>query len=256
MKTDEIMTNRAGTSIYSIFSIIIVILLIIGTLVAMQFLKRTYQEILPGSKSVSSGNVQIPAELLKGLSPGGEVPPEQEAPKTIVVRGSARTENKAAIQALTEYHNTESILKDSVDREKIIANEKSAAKLLKKYAAAQEIYRKYYGLYAENAAELLIEKKGVYEIIDDDLRILNSAKSKQRAMRGYYYIETVRITVGESDSKNSFMLCAVPAEYGRSGIHTLCINSQNQTMIFQKNNSARPIFHVKEINPTWEGFQP
>lgn len=107
-------------------------------------------------------------------------------------------------------------------------NEKQAAKLLKRFAQAQEIFKKHTGSYAERATGLIIDNAGKIEIIDPELAVINYSYSRERATNGYYFM------YGDKDKTDDFFLYAVPAQYKKSGINTLCIDSRG--IVFKKDN--------------------
>ena len=66
------------------------------------------------------------------------------------------------------------------------------AKLLERYAKAQEIYKDHYGYYASDASELIIEESGKYTIIDPTLKVLNASYNKENPTDSYYFVEPAK----------------------------------------------------------------
>ncbi|MCG2711317.1 MAG: DUF2950 family protein, partial [Candidatus Omnitrophica bacterium] len=130
-------------------------------------------------------------------------------------------------------------LENIKDQGALKENEIKAAKILTKYAKAQEIYKKHYGDYAANASGLIIEENGKYIVIDSKLKVLNASYSKENPANGYYYVELVER--GSKSHNSSFFLSAVPAQYGISGLNTFWIDKRG--VVMKKNNGAKPIYY-------------
>lgn len=133
------------------------------------------------------------------------------------------------------------------NEENLRLNENITISLLKKYAKAQGIYSKHYGCYAKNAADLIIDENGKYQIIDSGLKVLNFATNEEKASNGYYFVAGA----GEDNrsEKNQFGLTAVPAKYKVSGIYTFYIDSRE--IVFKKDNKGNPVFNRKDIDDSW-----
>ncbi len=86
---------------------------------------------------------------------------------------------------------------------------------------------------------MIIEGENVYTIIDPDLGMLNSANSPKKAVKGYYYVQT-KNPDSEPGKANQYLLNAVSADYGNTGINTLYIYQKG--IVIQTNNGARPIY--------------
>ena len=149
------------------------------------------------------------------------------------------------------FHLAKASLETTIDQATLKENEIKAAKILKKYALAQEFYKQHYEHYAKNATELIIEEDGKYTILDPELKILKRSFNKENPANGYFYIEMVKTAT--EGLKNSFFLGAVPAEYGISGINTFCISSTDR-IIRQKNTGGEPVFDYSGVNSTWKNL--
>ncbi|MFH2139142.1 MAG: hypothetical protein ABII88_11660 [Candidatus Omnitrophota bacterium] len=144
--------------------------------------------------------------------------------------------------------------KKSANGLELVSNELSIAALLRRYAAAQELYHAQYGVYAMTAKNLILEDDGYPGIIDPYIFVIDLADSKEHTRNGYYFMESINNGSRYKDKEDEYILCAIPVDYGVTGFHTLCISSRTGNVVMMKNNGARPIFYSKEINNTWEEF--
>ncbi|MFH1093367.1 MAG: hypothetical protein V1739_04325 [Candidatus Omnitrophota bacterium] len=149
------------------------------------------------------------------------------------------------------YYLAKATFENTKDQAALKENEMKAVKLLRKYAKAQEIYKKHYGYYAGDASELIIEENGKYTIIDPHIKVLNASYTKENPANGYFYVELIK--KGSEGHASSFLLSAVPAQYGISGLNTLCVlYINNQVKLLKKNNGGNPVFDISSIDSSWE----
>ncbi|MFH1459609.1 MAG: hypothetical protein ABIG64_04475 [Candidatus Omnitrophota bacterium] len=104
-------------------------------------------------------------------------------------------------------------------------NIKTVIQLLEKYARAQEIYYKNYGIYAENSASLIIKAQdGQFQLIDADLKVISMSNSRQEPYCGYTFKQAI---IKDSNQKSTgFTLFAIPAKNELAGPNILCIDNQ------------------------------
>lgn len=107
-------------------------------------------------------------------------------------------------------------------------NEAAAIKALKDFVQAQNAYK---------------EKRGRYtEILSD----LDMPLEKE----GYQFTLVPNNGDGDMDYRNDFVLCAVPAVYGTSGIHTFGMGPKG--IVIMKDNKGRAVQNAVEFaDGTW-----
>ena len=218
-------TNISGKmSLYSVLSIITVIIICTAVWKMFDLAKTTYMYTLKGTSK--------------------EMPKEKTAVK------QDHGQNLFLRKLFVAFHLAAAALENTNDQARLKENELKATSLLKKYAKAQEIYKKHYGYYAEKASELIIEESGKYTIIDPTLKALNASYRKENPTDGYYFVELAK--KGSEGHISSFFLSAVPAQYGISGINTICIFSlDEQTKILKNNNGGKPVFDISSLDSSW-----
>ena len=83
-------------------------------------------------------------------------------------------------------------------------------------------------------------------------RAVAEATSPARVKMGYWYIDIVGDRNGLYDSSKQCGLCAVPAEYGKTGRNTFIINVTG--MVYQKDTGGRPVTIWPDVEK--EGWLP
>ena len=216
----------AKMSLYSIVSIIAIIIMCTAAWKMLDLAKTTHLSSIKSSGKATSKEHLQPKE---------------------------NSQNPFLRKLLIGFYQMSANLQKSKDRTALKENEIRAARLLRKYSKAQEIYKSHYGYYAADSTELIIEVDSKYTIIDQTLKVLNSSYNKESPANGYYYIELVKSS-SKADS-GSFILSAVPAEHGISGLNTICIFKGNKrAKILKKNNGGRPVFDISAIDNNWENL--
>ncbi len=208
-------------SLFSIFSIIAIIIMCTAAWKALDIAKDTYLKTIKNN--------------------------QKTAPKKQSSKVNKTAMNPFLSKLFVGFHLAKANVENNKDIAAIKANESKAQDILKRYAAAQEKYREFYGYYAKNATELIIEENNKLTIIDPVIKVLNSAYNKENPQNGYFYIEIVK--TGPKARPASFFLSAIPAKYGISGFNTYCINEQGK--IRKSNTKGHPEFDIKIINDTW-----
>ncbi|MBU2063268.1 MAG: DUF2950 domain-containing protein [Candidatus Omnitrophica bacterium] len=133
-----------------------------------------------------------------------------------------------------------------------ITNEKKTAAILKKFAAAQKVYKSRYGTYARRATELIVKEEDILKIIDPDLKVINYSYNNTRPTCGYYfeYLNTDENAANAPGAE--FFLCAVPAEYGKLADNTLVINTRG--IVYKKDTRGKPLRDIRKLDQSWVEF--
>ncbi|MBI4844864.1 MAG: hypothetical protein HY810_00030 [Candidatus Omnitrophica bacterium] len=220
----------ARASLYSVFSIIALIIISLSTFLLLDFLEKSY-------RSISGLDKKEPVEIHKKT---------ENKPKS---RESIVHKLKNAF--FVWYLNCKYAAE-------IKKNEAYAFELLEKYSYAQLKYKSIYGVFAKNAAGLIIKQKGsAYKIIDPDLEVINFSIQNNTAINGYFFIYPKINQASNNNLTNSdFFLYAVPDKYGITGINTLCVNSK--TIVLKKDIAARNMaldYITGEIDSSWVRFK-
>jgi len=143
---------------------------------------------------------------------------------------------------ITGYWKMRLQSEDAQSRRRMRENEKNALALLGRYVKAQHVFLRQYGKFAAGASELIIETNGKFKIIDPELSQVVMARDKDTAYKGYYY--KYRTFAVRSDG-DSFLICAIPAEYGTSGLYTLHVDQDGE--IKKIDNQGQPIVQTMVI---------
>ena len=224
------MRTQAGkTTLYSLITVVTLITIIVAGWFALNSMLKITRNMLKNSGVLKS-----------------KIPDKKQTP---VIKTTKETR-----KVLLAYFQDKESVKKISDSEKIQNNENIAKDMLVKYTDAQQVYISNTGSYAKDCSELFLKKGDSFQFIDPDLQIMDAAYNQQYAKNGYYFIETVRDSIGSRGKDFDYVVCAVPADYGVTGLQTFCIDSKKEKVVFKKNNSARPVFYSEEITTGWEKF--
>ena len=120
-------------------------------------------------------------------------------------------------------------------------NERLVVEALKDYVEAQKAYRDKNGRYSENLSELGIPP----EMAAASPGSLNSAE-----YHGYQFIHVSKNGNGKMDYRSEFVLCAVPAVYRSTGIHTFGMGPKG--IVIMKDNGGKVLHNATEFaDRTW-----
>jgi len=219
-------------SLFSIFSIIALILICVTAWKMLDLGLTTYKKIAIGKhQSISN-------QTYKSSRPSSSG--QLAKPEKMAMPSSIKTQTNPILQKLAVgYYLFKAKMENSNNQQLIAENEKTAINILNKYAQAQDQYFKYYGYYCDSPDNLIIEGENKYTIIDPDLGVLNSANSPKTADNGYYYVQ-INNSAARPGQSQEYGLNAIPAEYGQSGINSFWIDQKG--IIIQENNGGKLIY--------------
>ena len=151
----------------------------------------------------------------------------------------------------------------SLLRSRMASNETAAVAALRTYCGAQNIFHRtdydgdgvmeYAGPTNPEAPDFTClystQVDGIpIELIDKDFARAKLDAPGARPRRGYYFIEIQRDVSGNDYSAEwNYALCAVPAEYGRTGLRTFCVDTQG--MVLSDDNKGEPLSQYPEQGP-------
>ena len=215
------------THFHSIITILAVIVIIIAGIVGLQVAEQSYRTMLhglgkapaPQTREAKQDYLLLQSDVLK------------QAAMDPVTRG-----------VIVGYWKMRVQVEDAQSRRLMRENEKYAQTMLRRYVKAQNAFLRHYQKYAMGASELIIETNGRFKIIDSELVQVVRARDKDTAVQGYYY--KYRTFAVRSDG-DSFIICAMPAEYGISGLYTLYVDQNGE--IKKIDNQGQPIVRTMVI---------
>jgi hypothetical protein len=240
---------KARMSLYSALSIIALMLLCTAAWNMLDIAQKTYKKMLTGNKKKHFHKHFDQKKVKKS-----KIPEESEIiennKKSLSSEKKIQTQTNPIYQKIMAgLYIAESKLKANNIRSSLQSNERNAVRILQKYAQAQKKYYDHYGHYAKDASDLIIKQDGKYTILDPDLSVLNSALSPEKASQGYFYVEITKPSL-KTDKTIAYILNALPAEYGLSGLNTYCVNQGGA--VFQKNNGAKAVKDAKFLDQSWQ----
>ncbi|MBU1044767.1 MAG: DUF2950 family protein [Candidatus Omnitrophica bacterium] len=219
-------------SLFTVFSLIALVLFMMAAWAMLDLSLNTYKKMIKTKQQ--SNPKSIPNKYTNSAS--GQL----AKPQKMTVPSPIKTQTNPIAQKLAVgYYLFKAKMENANNQQIIKENEKIAINILNKYALAQEQYYQYYGYYCDSPDNLIIEGENKYTIIDPDLGVLNSATSPKQAVNGYYYVQTEN-PAAKPGQAQEYRLNAIPAEYGRSGLNSFCIDQKGN--ILQENNGGRMIY--------------
>ena len=237
----NISNKHAKMSLFTVFSIIALILFMIAAWIMLGLSLNTYKKMAK-SKSQSKYKSKSPIKMapIKANNQLKQLP----KPKKMTSSGHIQSETNPIIKKLAiGYYLLKAKMENANNQQSIAENEKIAINILIKYNKAQDVYFKHYEYYAKTPDKLIIEGENVYSIIDPDLWLLNSANTPKQAIDGYYYVQT-RNPGSELGKDQRYLLNAIPADYGNSGLNTFYIDQKG--IVIESNNGAKPVYRFSD----------
>ncbi|MFH1063241.1 MAG: DUF2950 family protein [Candidatus Omnitrophota bacterium] len=228
------LANKYGRmSLFSIFSIIALILICITTWKMLDLGLDTYKKMATSKhQSKYSSKTPLKAMPVKANRKLNQLPKPQKMSRESHIQAQT---NPILQKLAVGYYILKAKLENANNQQLIAQNEKIAINLLVKYVKAQEQYRQYYGYYAKSAGDLVIKDNAKYTMIDPELLVLNSANCPEQADNGYFYLQTSKAG-SEPEQCDGYCLNAIPVEYGQSGLNSFCIDQKG--IILQENNGG------------------
>lgn len=155
---------------------------------------------------------------------------------------------------------------DAHARARIVSNESGACACLRAFVTAQKIFHRkaYYGTDVGSVYANPREGSGfrdLYEFGGPGAggkrphligREWAEATTPERAYGGYYFVDITGDETGPYDYAKQFGFCAVPAEHGKSGVHTFIIDAREK--VYKKDTAGKPVMTWPNLAEGWEPF--
>ncbi|MCM8813776.1 MAG: DUF2950 domain-containing protein [Candidatus Omnitrophica bacterium] len=194
----------------------------------LKALEDSYREMVRAAKGIT-----VPAVVQDGSAGAVVCPP-----------AAARARQLSVFDVLSKQWCAWRIVADA--RRQRTRNEQEAVALLRRYAAAQQVYCSRTGGFAAQAAELILNEAGQLRIIDPELAPVNRSVMAKMPVEGYYFLY-----VRGGSSPRPALLAAVPAEYGVSGKYTFAVDVAAGGSVAAKDTQGRAPEFAEEVDASW-----
>ncbi|NOY00882.1 MAG: hypothetical protein GXP30_14295 [Verrucomicrobia bacterium] len=138
---------------------------------------------------------------------------------------------------------------DDETKQLIVSNETAVTDALRDYVKAQTIYKSNNGHYARTLSDL--ELPAEMKLADMDAFTSGDNKSfNGKGYKGYTFAHVPKNGTQGMNYEKDFVLCAFPALYHMTGLHTYAIGPKG--IVLQSNNNGLPVHNATEFtNGSW-----